>query len=522
MENKDTIEYIKQAFELKEQKYYKPAIEMLYKAIETENDNIEILYQIAELYFLMNNYERSLQYLDKVLSINPGHESSLCLLSKVKERMGNLDEALSAASKLYGINKNKTNLKNLVKILLKLKLFTEIEQYEQSEFFDEDCKIDYCNALYLNGETEKAKEILSSCDENDERVLLLQGKIAFDNKDYEKSKYIFNRISSNTQNPEILNYLGLFDLESMNFIEAVTHFSKAAEIDKNNPKYFYNLGNAYFYNGWIKEAKAAYAKAIYLAPDNADYRYSLAYLYYENKDFDKAGNEVSAILGLNPEHNGALVLKALIMIHNKNYIEAEEQLKQCLAKNKDDDFAKKSLSVLYVQLGNYDKALKLLEDTKSFKDKDLPTLCDAANIYIEQKKYDKALEIADNIIESNENYISAYILGAKATYYKKDYEKTKDYAQKVLELDINCAAGYYYLALSRHATGDCEEAIECMKRAILYDLNNPLYYAKMSEFYKGKEDYKSAFEYISEAQSLDGTNKYKSDFSELAKLSRKG
>ena len=43
MENTETINYIKQAFELKEQKYYKPAIEMLYKALETENDNIEIL-----------------------------------------------------------------------------------------------------------------------------------------------------------------------------------------------------------------------------------------------------------------------------------------------------------------------------------------------------------------------------------------------------------------------------------------------------------------------------------------------
>ena len=69
MENTQCLQYIKQAFELKEQKYYKPAIEMLYKALEVENDNIEILYQIGELYFLINNYTRALQYLEKVLSI---------------------------------------------------------------------------------------------------------------------------------------------------------------------------------------------------------------------------------------------------------------------------------------------------------------------------------------------------------------------------------------------------------------------------------------------------------------------
>ena len=68
---------------------------------------------------------------------------------------------------------------------------------------------------------------------------------------------------------------------------------------------------------------------------------------------------------------------------------------------------------------------------------------------------------------------------------------------------------------------DLDEAIECMKRAILYDLNNPKYYAKMSEFYKEKEDYKTALEYISEAESLDNSNEYKFMYSELVKLNRK-
>ena len=104
---------------------------------------------------------------------------------------------------------------------------------------------------------------------------------------------------------------------------------------------------------------------------------------------------------------------------------------------------------------------------------------------------------------------------------KEDFEKTKEYAQEALSLDINCAEGYYYLALSREKTDDIEEAIECMKRAILYDLNNPLYYAKMSDFYKFKKDYRSALEYISEAQGLDDSNEYKFKYAELVKLNHK-
>lgn len=520
MENNECIQHIKQAFELKEQGYYKPSIELLYKALEIENDNIEILFSIGELYFLMNNYERSMQYLEKVLLKDSCQENALRIIVKIKQRQGNLDEALSFAQRLYENHKNSNNLLILIKILTELKLFTEIENYAGTEFFNDDVKIECANALYKSGEIEQAKIYLDACNSDDERVLLLEGQIKFDENDLEKSQEIFNRISSNTQNPEILNFLGLFALENTKFIDAIKYFSMASNIDSNNSKYFYNLGNAYFYNGWMKESQNAYSKAIYLNPDNPDYRYSLAYLYYSNKDFSKARNEVKAILGICPEHMGSLILKALLLAEDKKYIEAVKLLEDCIEKNPNDDYAKTSLSVIYKNLGNYEKAQKTLEQTMAVKTGSPVALYDLGEIYICQKDYPKAIDIAEKILKENQNYISGYILGAKASYLNKDYDQSKDYAQNALALDINCSEGYYFLALTREKTNDIEEAIECMKRAILYDLNNPKYYAKMSDFYKEQKDYKTALEYISEAESLDNSNQYKFQYSELAKLVR--
>ena len=490
---------------------------MLYKALEIEDDNIEILSQIGELYFLKNNYERAMDYLEKVLNLNPVHEQSLIIIRKIKELQGDLDGALGIAQKLFDQNKNSKNLESLIKILIDLKLFTEIEQYENSEFFNQDIKIECANAFYTNGELEKTKEFLSQCDENDEKVLLLQGKINFDKGDYDKAQNIFRRISSNTQNPEILNFLGLFDLENMQIVDAIKHFSIASNIDKNNPKYLYNLGNAYFYNGWMKEAQNAYSKAIFLAPDNIDYRYSLGYLYYDMKDFGKAKKEIDAILTINPEYNRALILKAILFAHDKNFIEAKNLLEQLIL----DDFGKMSLAKIYAELNIFDKAEKLISEVIGKNPENMNYLNDLAEIYIKEKDYSKAQEIAEKILKINPNYILGNILGAKSSYLKEDFEKTKEYAQEALSLDINCAEGYYYLALSREKTDDIEEAIECMKRAILYDLNNPLYYAKMSDFYKFKKDYRSALEYISEAQGLDDSNEYKFKYAELVKLNHK-
>lgn len=521
MENIEIIQLVKQAFELKEQKYYKQAIEILYKALEIENDNVELLYQIGELYYLLSNYDRAMQYLEKVKIKNDNHEKTLKLIYKINKKLNNSGTCLETAETLFEKFPSVENLSNLIGILLELKLFDEIEKYEKSEFFDDCMKIKCANALYKNNEIEKSKYFLSSCDENNPEVLLLQGKMLYDQSEFEKANLIFNRLSTNTQNPDILNYLGLFDLENMNFTDAIKHFSLASNLDKTNPVYFYNLGNAYFYNGWLKEAQQAYSKAIYLAPKNIDFRYSLAYLYYANNDFSKAKNEVLSILELDETHQATLVLKALLLAQDKKFVEAVELLELCIKNNPNDDFAKKSLSSIYLQLSNFDKAQEVLESTSAFKSEDINVLCDLAQIYIQKNEYDDAILLAEKVINMNPNYISAYILGAKASYFKGDYEKTKDYAQKSLSLDINCAGGYYYLALSRQRMNDIEEAVECMKRAILYDLNNPEYYAAMSELYTEKEDYKTALDYMSEAEKLDGTSKYKIKYSELAKQSRK-
>ncbi len=521
MENIQSIDYIKQAFELKESQNYKPAIEMLYKALELENDNVEILFQIGELYFLLNNYSRANHYLEKIFQLNPNHISALKLTRKIKQRQGDFDGVLKISTKLFEINPCEENLKDLMRILVKLKLFCEIDKYQTSEYFNSDVKIECATAFYANGEIEKAKELLSGCDFDDEKVLLLDGKIKFDKNDFEGAKEIFSKIGKTSQNPEILNYLGLFDLENMNFIEAIKSFSKAANLDKSNSIYCYNLGNAYFYNGWIEEAQKAYQKALYINPDNVDYRYSLAYLFYDKKDFVKAKKEIDAILDICPQHSQSRVLRAMLMAKSKDFIGAQKILEENIQKGFDDDFTKSVLSKIYTELNIFSKAEELVNKMIEKNPQNLNYLSDLVEIHIQEKNYDKAINLSDKILEINPNYILGYILGAKSAFLKEDYELAKDYAQEAISLDINCSDGYYYLALVREKSQDLEEAIECMKRAILYDLNNPKYYTKMSEFYKSKQDYKTALEYISEAVSIDDSNEYKILYSELVKLNRK-
>lgn len=522
MQDREVLDYIKQAFDLKSQGCYKQAIEMLYKTLETEIDNIEILYQLGDLYFQLHNYTRAEKYLEKVLIKDSAHIDSYKLLKEIYLRENRLDNAETMAEKIYMLDGTSKSLAGLIKILALQKKYEEIEKYISSKPVDTCVLIEYSNASYEKGDFDKALDVLSKIDEDCDDAQILIGKIYFDKNELEKSYDVFKKLERITENDEVLNYLGLFALEDENFTAAVKYFSKASSMAKNKSVYLFNLANAYFLNGWIDEAKEAYKKAIGLEPENSDYRYSLSYLYYRQKDFEKARNEVKYILELDSKHIQARVLDALLKYENKDYLGAQIILEENLKSYGDDSFTKSALAKVYTELFIFEKAEKILGDLTNEFPENTSYKADFADLYIKEKKFVKALELVEKIIKDNENYLEAYVIGAKAAYEKDDIEKAKDFAQDAIALDINCSEGYYYLSLVRMREKDFDEAAECMKRAIFYDINNPKYYAAMSDLYKNNEDIKTAFEYIKEAESLAGdSEEYKIMYKELAALNRK-
>ena len=158
MQNSEVIEYIKQAFELKSQKCYKQAIEMLYKALEIENDNIEILFQLGELYFMLKNFSRSCHYLEKVLLKDSKHIEALRILEKIYFYNNDSDNAYKTAETIYNITKNTEDLLEFINILSKAKDIDKIEKLEKQIELDDKICYGLAKAYYDNNKLEKAKK----------------------------------------------------------------------------------------------------------------------------------------------------------------------------------------------------------------------------------------------------------------------------------------------------------------------------------------------------------------------------
>lgn len=507
MSNKEVVDYIKSSFDLKNQGYYKPAIEMLYKALSIESDNVEILSQLAHLYKLMDNHARATYYVEKALEVTPNHLDSLLLLKEISELQQNYIKAKEITEAIFELQPVSKNLAEKVRIFNILKEMDAIKEIENSgRDLDEEVLYEIAFAYFQNGDLNKALELLElgyQKNNKNPRILLLLAKICYGSKDFEKSKKIFSELEKIHPDAEVMNYIGLFSLNEQNYTKAVKYFLKACDADRSNAEYSYNLASAYFMQGWGDEALKYFTQAISLAPENLDYHYALAFLYYQKKMYSKANLELDFIDTIDGNHQYSRVLKALVMGKQGDLLNAKSQLESIIENNSEDDFAMASLSKIYKELSQIDMAEKFIKQALQLNPDSLDYLSDLIEIEIEQNNFDEALKLIEKVLKLNENYVYAYIALARVKFMQKDFAQVFEAAQNIIELDPNCTEGYYYNALALFEQNDVYFAIESLKKAITLDLNNDMLYVKMSEFYQELGDFKTAYQWAKEASEIN-------------------
>lgn len=504
----EVVDYIKKSFDLKNKGYYKPAIEMLYKALTIEEDNLEILAQLAHVYKLLGNFDRAVYYIEKVMELDAKHLECLALLLEIRLLQDDLESALSISDKIFTIKPVAQNLVRKLNILNKLQNFAEIVKLQSldEKLFDDEVYYEFASAYYMKTDFEKAKELLKSGyaknNKNDKLITLL-AKIHYDSGEFEDAEKLFKKLSKIAPTHEIMNYLGLLKLNEQSFDEAVDYFMGANKGDEKNSEYAYNLASAYFLNGWLDEALKFFNLAICLDAKNISYHYALAYLYYQKESYDKAQKELDFIKSLEPEHVLSNVLNAMIIAKSGDLVSSKNVLESIVKSNKNDDFAFSALSGIYFELSNFELAKEMILHSIELKPNSLEYLRSYADICVKQKNIDEALEIVEKMQKINQRYLPAYLISAKIYYEASDFDKLYDIAQEIIELDSNSMLGYYYNAISLFEQGDTNFAIESLKKAISLDLNNISLYIKMSEFYQDLGDFKNAYDWAKEACEVD-------------------
>ncbi len=510
-----TTKFLKQAFQLQEEKHYKQAIEALYKALCIESDNIEILAQISHLYFLMNNFERSLEYAEKILDIDPNHIDTLKIVVNINKVTKKYAKALQFAEKLYRLSPDIDNFVTYLEMLTECNQHnTVINEIENSKFNYEERKneklllIEGYSRLKLN-QIFKAigifQEIIKLYPSNTDARFYL-GVIYYQKHQEADAEKLFNSVLDEIQCDRTYNYLGLLKLDQHKIADAINYFQFAIKIEQNNPLYYYNLGTAYSINGWLSEAENSFKHAVFLEPDNIVYNYSLAYLYYERHDLKKALENINHILELKPDYADAIILKALINAKNGDLIGAKNTLADLSQKVTNNDFLYYAMAKIYKEIPMYKEAIDSLQQALFIKPESLEYLSELADCYCELGKYQVAQDIITKVLYLNKHFIFAYLLQAKMNIKQNKYTEAAKIVDNTIKLDSSCAKAYKYMAVICAAQGLKNKSIENAKIAVSLQPSNHKYYAFLGKLYFDAQEYDSAFLYYKEASMLDELN----------------
>ncbi len=338
---------IKEGFILKEQGYYKKAIEFFYKAIEQDNTSLELLIEIAELYYLIHNEEKALGYIEKILDKNPTHIKSLELLKQIFIDKSAYSEAEQTAKNIYCITHKSKDLLEIFKLLNKQCKYDEIFEYKSIEYSDK-MSYEYAYAYfnkqdYANAEQEILKYLNTY--QNDHKGLLLLGKIYYTQNKKEKCVELLDQLNKEeNKDSETLNFIGLIKTFQNKLKEAESYFLEAIKKNKES-SYYYNLANVYLKEGELEIAKRYYNLAISLAPKNHNYHFALANLYYLQKHYKKALEE------LTEDFIEGNILKSIILYETGYLALAKQELTRLSKIQPDNEIIKEYQEKINMELG---------------------------------------------------------------------------------------------------------------------------------------------------------------------------
>ena len=113
MQSEEIISIVKDAFELEKNGQFKNAIEILYQGLNIEPDNVELLAQIAFLYFKLKNYEIAEEYAQKALERDFSSNYAKNVLLKIYTETQNTEKFLKFTN-IIDINQTSQELKNTI------------------------------------------------------------------------------------------------------------------------------------------------------------------------------------------------------------------------------------------------------------------------------------------------------------------------------------------------------------------------------------------------------------------------
>lgn len=377
---------------LSKQGAYIDSLKLYNEIIQEDRTNINIIYDIAKIYFDMGNFDKSLEFLDYILNnLDDNHYNSIILKAHIHINKLNLSVAENI---LLNQNLNRQE----VRYLLSLIRLYDLEISQALLNLNEAINANPSSIIagYVNNIRQNITVFDLYSDGKQEFLELLIVESLVQNREYDLSIHILNRILR--QNP---NYRDAYILLAYSYIQkkdfekALDSLDEAYRIDAKNSQIQYLLGVTFANLDKNDQALRHFLMAeLYdFQPEYEVYK-NIADLYFIEKQYKQSADYYNKVINIRPtygldiyvrlvwlyidfiEDNEAAINIALTcnkyfpdnaMTYNLigwSYLDENlEKAKENLEKAKEMD---PSLQAVYLNLGKYYKKRKNIQLAKDY------------------------------------------------------------------------------------------------------------------------------------------------------------
>lgn len=511
----ELTEYLKIAFEHKNNGEYKKAIDYFYKALTIDSESTEIMLELAFLYTELYQPERAISLYEQIITRCSDNDYAKYMLAELLKKQNSLPKAKKVFIELYnkGYEPNKTT-EQLFEILISEEDYDEIiNLYNQnSNKITSSLTLYYVAYSYakLKKETlaeEYYEKSLKYDSKNISAGLEIVSKL-FHNQKFDETEQLIFKMLKYQENDYLYYILAEIYYQKEDTDSAIKYYSYAIKTNPNISEYYYKIAILFSTKGFYKEAEEAFNTAIEIEPDNILYNYSLAYMYYTNRDYDKAEKIIDYILELAPKNIQATSLKIIIYSIKEQSAKASELVENFIPAENNDDFAYYALAIYYESISQYKNAIENINKAIEINNESIEYKYLSAKYNFIIKNSKEAECICKQILEKNNKYIQAYILLTQVYIQENKNKEAINNINKILELDKNIYEAYYMLANINYTANNLEIALENYKIAISINPNEEKIYLNIAECYYKLGNYKEAYIYYKEAADFDVTNAY--------------
>lgn len=234
-------------------------------------------------------------------------------------------------------------------------------------------------------------------------------------------------------------YMGMAQLALLqqDSLSALSHVTKAIELNKNNAQAHLMRCEIYYYN--LKDNKKALEdidEAIKLEPTNVNYYINRSYLRYQVNDIRGTMDDLNYAITLDPNNVTAHYNRALLRSEVGDNNKAIEDYDFVLEHDPDNYPAFYNRTMMHINLGDYQQGINGLNSLLEKDQDDFVALYQRASLYIETKQYQLALRDFNNILAKYPKFESGYMIRAQIKQKlgdKRGYEKDLKTAVEVMK-----------------------------------------------------------------------------------------